>query len=203
MQYDLYDFDKTVYPADSGVPFLLFCLLRRPWIALLLPYQFFCLFCFTLKWGADDGDKMKARSYAYLRLIDGEKLAAQFWQKHGEKIYPFFLPQNRKRPAVVCSASPEFFLRPICDALKVDVLVATRMNPKTGQIDGRNCKNAEKVRRLAEALPQAEFIDVYSDSLTHDAPIFSLGQRNFHTVKGTIAEIPLQHNAQQKGQTPQ
>ncbi len=189
MQYDLYDFDKTVYPTDSESVFWLFCLLRRPYIALCIPYQFFCLLCFQLNIG---GDAMKGRFFCFLRFLDGPKLARAFWKNQYRRIYPFFFPENRSRPCVVCSASPEFFLEPVCTRLGVTHLVATRMNPKSGRIEGLNCKGGEKVLRLHAQLPDAQFLDVYSDSLAHDAPIFALGKRNFLAEHGTLTEIPLQ-----------
>ena len=38
MEVDIYDFDKTVVPFDSGSTFLLFCVKRYPYLLLLLPY---------------------------------------------------------------------------------------------------------------------------------------------------------------------
>ena len=38
MELDIYDFDKTVVPFDSGSTFLIFCFLRYPYLFLLLPY---------------------------------------------------------------------------------------------------------------------------------------------------------------------
>ena len=66
------------------------------------------------------------------------------------------------------------------------------MNPKTGKINGRNCKDKQKPLRLAEALPDAEFINVYSDSFKNDIYIFELGQRCFHARKGTLTEMTIE-----------
>ena len=37
MIYDLYDFDKTVYPFDSETVFIFYCLLHRPYLLLMGP----------------------------------------------------------------------------------------------------------------------------------------------------------------------
>ena len=111
MKFDLYDFDETVFPVDSESVFYLFCLVRHPWLIVILPYQLVCLACFFLKIG---GDKMKGRFFCFLRFVNTEKMVKKFWEKNEKRIYPFFRPENRDLPAVVCSASPEFLLRPIC-----------------------------------------------------------------------------------------
>ena len=119
-------------------------------------------------------------------------MAKDFWKNQKKNIYPVFEPQNRERPVVVCSASPEFFLKPICDEYAVHTLIATRMNPKTGKINGYNCKDKQKPVRIAETMPQAEFINVYSDSLKNDIHIFELGQKCFHAKSGKLTEISIE-----------
>ncbi|MCI9112398.1 MAG: polysaccharide biosynthesis protein GtrA, partial [Eubacterium sp.] len=37
MEIDIYDFDKTIVPFDSGSRFALYCLLHYPWIIIYLP----------------------------------------------------------------------------------------------------------------------------------------------------------------------
>ena len=187
-EFDLYDFDKTVYPQDSETVFLFYCLLHRPYLLILAPYLLFNLILFFLGFG----DKYKGKCFAFLRFIDGEKMAVKFWKNQKKRIYPIFNPENRERPIVVCSASPEFFLKPICEEYKVDVMIATRMNPKTGEIIGFNCKDKQKPIRLAEKLPDAEFINVYSDSLKNDIHIFELGQKCFHASKGRLTEMSIE-----------
>ena len=99
MKFDLYDFDKTVFPVDSESVFYLFCLVRHPWLIVILPYQLVCLACFFLKIG---GDKMKGRFFCFLRFVNTEKMVKKFWEKNEKRIYPFFRPENRDLPAVVC-----------------------------------------------------------------------------------------------------
>ena len=187
-QFDLYDFDKTVYPQDSETVFLFYCLLHKPWLILLAPWLLLNLILFFLGFG----DQFKGRCFSFLRFIDGEKMAEKFWDNQQKYIYPIFNPENRDRPIVVCSASPEFFLKPICQKYGVHTLIATRMDPKTGRIDGYNCKDKQKPLRLAETLPKAEFINVYSDSIKNDIYIFELGQKCFLAKKGSLNEISIE-----------
>lgn len=187
-KFDLYDFDKTVYPQDSETVFLFYCMLHRPYLVILAPWLFLNLMLFFFGFG----DKFKGRCFSFLRFIDGEKMAKKFWDNQKKNIYPIFEPCNRERPIVVCSASPEFFLRPVCEMYDVHTLIATRMNPKTGRIYGYNCKDKQKPLRLAETLPDAEFINVYSDSLKNDIHIFELGEKCFHAKKGTLTELRIE-----------
>ena len=76
MKFDLYDFDKTVFPVDSESVFYLFCLVRHPWLIVILPYQLVCLACFFLKIG---GDKMKGRFFCFLRFVNTEKMVKNSW----------------------------------------------------------------------------------------------------------------------------
>ena len=77
MKYDLYDFDKTVYPYDSETVFLFHCLFRKPWLLILSPWLLLNLILFFLGFG----DKFKGRCFTFLRFIDGEKEAKKFWEK--------------------------------------------------------------------------------------------------------------------------
>jgi phosphatidylglycerophosphatase C len=187
MKANLYDFDKTVFPTDSETIFWLFCLKRQPGLLRFLPGQIVSMLRFSLKLG--DTDKMKSKLFGFLKAVDCEKMVQAFWDENYKHIYPFFIKRDTALPTVVCSASPEFLLQPICEKLGVQKLIGTKMNPKTGEISGRNCKGKEKVSRIASEFPDYTFNCVYSDSIKHDGPIFALGERTFKATKGTITEI--------------
>jgi len=192
MKANLYDFDKTVFPADSETIFWLYCLKKQPKLLRFLPGQIISMFRFALKLG--DTDKMKSKLFGFLKAVDSEKMVQAFWDENFNKIYLFFVNRDTFLPTVVCSASPEFLLQPVCEKLGVQKLIGTKMNPKTGEISGRNCKGKEKVIRITAELPEYSFISVYSDSIKHDGPIFALGERNFKATKGKIEEIHINGN---------
>lgn len=187
MEYDLYDFDKTVYPHDSETVFLIQSMLTHPWLLFLAPYQAVCLCLFFLGFG----DRFKGKCFCFLRFLNGEKLVKSFWKRQEKKLYPLFKPENRGYPTAVCSASPEYLIRPICEKYGVEVIIATKMDIRTGRIEGRNCKNDEKVNRLKAALPDAEFRRVLSDDLKSDIHIFRLGKTCFKARKGKLYEMSL------------
>ncbi len=189
MLANLYDFDKTVYPRDSGKDFFKFCFFKRPSLIKYLPKIIISGIKFTLNIGNNDVNK--SNLYCFVKDVYVQQLAKEFWEKHYADIYPFFLPENRTLPAVVCSASPEFFLKPICEKLKVDVLIATKVNPRTGIIFGRNCKGHEKIERIKNQIPEYEFENVYSDTVRDDKELLSLGKKAFKVTKGKMEEIRI------------
>lgn len=187
MLIDLYDFDKTVYPADSTFEFWIFCLQRCPWIVIYVPVQlvFFLLFAIKiLKTGT-----FKSLFLRFVTLLPTEKMVKAFWDKNEHKIYPWFQKSMRARYTVVISASPDYLLREICQRLEVDLLVCTLCDDKTGKLLSINCKGAEKVTRLSLALKEYTVDTVYSDDKVSDAPIFELGKNKIHTNKGM--QIPF------------
>ncbi len=180
-EIDIFDFDKTVIPFDSGSRFWLYCLAHNPWIIICLPYQLAVMLSFVL--GIKDLTFAKGRFFCFIRFIDLEKNVRRFWDKYEKAVYAWFKPENRKRPAVVISASPDFLLEEICARLNVDKLICTVHNPKNGRIIGKNCKREEKVRRFYEEVGKCRVVNVSSDSLKSDKPIFSLGENCFHINK--------------------
>jgi len=188
IEADLYDFDKTVFPWDSGMRFWLFCLKKKPLLLRYLPAQAAGALRFVL--GIGDNAAAKSGSLAFLKGIDAAREARLFWEANIRHIYAFFLPANRSRPAVVCSASPDFLLKPVCEMLDVEHLVCTKIDAGSGKIKGNNCKGAEKVRRLADEAAAYRFIDVYTDSVKNDAPMLALGEKAFLVKKGRAVPLP-------------
>ncbi len=180
MELDIYDFDKTIVPFDSGSLFACYCLLHYPWIILCLPVIFIAALLAVLRIINFTG--FKKICFIFVALIPLEKAVNGFWNKHEKQVHKWFL--NRKHKCVVISASPDFLLEEIAKRLSFDFLICTRHNRKTGVIIGDNCRGEEKVRLFNQKFPNARVIDVYSDSLKHDKPIFSLAQGQcFHVVK--------------------
>lgn len=122
--------------------------------------------------------------FCFVIFIPLKKAVKGFWDRHENQVHKWFF--NRKRYCVVISASPDFLLGEIQKRLGFDELICTRHNAKTGAIIGKNCRDEEKVNRLFELYNKddIEVIDVYSDSIKHDKPIFLLGKNCYHIVKG-------------------
>ena len=186
MQADIYDFDKTVVPFDSGSLFIGYCFLHYPWCFITLPVILAAGILWLLH--IIRFTQFKKVCFCFWPLIPKQRAVQKFWDKHEKDVYPWFRKENRGRFAIVISASPDFLLNEIArrPGVAIDCLICTRHDPKTGMILGENCRGEEKVRRLREefAGQTLHIENVYSDSFKHDRPIFSLGRRCFHIVKG-------------------
>jgi hypothetical protein len=180
MHADLYDYDGTICPGDTGSAFWLYCLLRRPYILVFLPLQLAGVLYYLC--GRGEKPARYLTVYCYLRAVNGPKLAQRFAEKRVRKTYPYFINRDRTHPAVVCSASPEFLIRPACERLGVGTIMGSPVDPRTGRFFGANCHGAEKVRRFRAAYPDADIENFYSDSHSDD-PLARLAQKAW-LVKG-------------------
>lgn len=183
MKIDIYDFDKTLFPYDSGTLFIIYCFIHYPWIIITAPIILIGGLLGLMK--IIDFTAYKKFVFCFVALIPLDKAVASFWKKYECKIHNWLF--EKKRYSVVISASPDFLLDYIKDSARMDMLICSRHNRKTGRLIGTNCRNEEKVRRLYEIFDkdELEVCDVYSDSLRHDKPIFSLAQGNcYHIVDG-------------------
>lgn len=188
MEIDIYDFDKTLVPFDSGSLFIGYCLLHYPWIIIILPVVFaasILMACRIIRF-----TDFKKVCFLFVPLIPLKKAVNGFWDRHESAVYPWFA--QRKRKGVVISASPDFLLEEISKRMGFDHLICTRHSRKTGAIIGENCRGEEKVRRLYEKFGKENIkvIDVYSDSYRHDRPIFSLANgKCYHIEHGRRVEF--------------
>ena len=183
MEIDIYDFDETLFPFDSGSLFAFYCLLHYPWTIVCLPI--IAVGFVIMKLGLISFTNFKKTCFMFVPLIPLDKAVKGFWNKHEREVHKWFL--ERKRECVVISASPDFLLEEIAKRLPIENLICTRHNRKSGIIIGENCRDEEKVRRFREIYPNARVIDVYSDSIKHDKPIFSLAEGQcYQVVKGEL-----------------
>ncbi|MCD7775204.1 MAG: haloacid dehalogenase-like hydrolase [Clostridiales bacterium] len=181
MELDIYDFDKTLLPFDSGGKFWSYCIRHYPWILSCAPYQFLGLILYCL--GIYDLTKLKKPFFSFLTMIPKKKAAEKFWDKYDKYIYDWAKKENRERYSVIVSASPDLIISEIAKRIEIDDYICT-IHDKNGAVIGKNCHDAEKVRRFREKYPDAEVINVYSDSIKNDKYIFSLAKHCFHVVKG-------------------
>jgi hypothetical protein len=184
---NVYDFDQTIYQPDSSYSFFMHCLkyYTRP-VLSVIPESLLLLY--KHRRGQVETAVLKEQLFSFLPYLpDMEAELARFWTTHRQNIGQWYLDQMRSDDVII-SASPEFLLRPIADALGV-YLIATPMDPHSGRIRGRNCHDREKVRRFRELFPDAQVERFYSDSLS-DAPMAALANEAFLVRKGKCVPWP-------------
>lgn len=182
----IYDFDHTIYDGDASVDFYLYSVLHRPILLKYVPYQAWHLLLYIL--GLHSRKSFKERFFVFLKSVkDTDVLVDRFWQRHIRKIKDWYLIRDHSNDVII-SASPEFLLRSMGDHLSVYALIATKMDKKTGAIQGENCRGEEKVLRLESELGKVDVGSTYSDSLS-DTPIFKLAKSAYVVRKNAI--IPL------------
>lgn len=189
-EIDIYDFDKTIVPFDSGTLFTFYCMLHYPWCIIVMPIVCVAFLLMLLK--IINFTAFKKTCFMFIPMIPLKKAVKAFWDKHESEVNPWF--KDRNRYSVVISASPDFLLGDISERLGFDILICTK-HKKNGVIIGENCRGEEKVRRLFELFDKdsIEVKDVYSDSLYHDKPIFSLASDTcYHIVDRE--KIPFNFN---------
>ena len=180
MKINLYDFDKTIYDGDSSVDFFLFNLKKQPLLIFHIFKMIFVLIKYKLK--IIDKTQMKVVVFSYLKKVKNiDNRIDLFWQKNKKKIKSFYLLKKHDKDIII-SASPEFLLNPLKDYLKCKMIIASRVDKYTGEFDGLNCHDYEKVRRLNEVIDDYQVIESYSDS-TADIPILKLAEKAYY-VKG-------------------
>lgn len=179
-ELDIYDFDKTMVPFDSGSAFCAYAMLHYPKAIKHLPRMVCAAFKYLKN---EDLTAMKSVMFGFVRDIPLEKSVKSFWDKFDKYIFDWAKRENRERYSVLISAGPDFLIKEIAERIDIDDFISTSHNPD-GTIIGRNCHDKEKVRLFREKYPHADVISVYSDSLDNDKYIFSLGKNCYHTVKG-------------------
>ena len=182
-EVDIYDFDRTLVPFDSGTLFIAYCVRKYPSIAMrTMSRQLYGL----ARYAAGDINMTRLKRYAFdfISHIPLEEAVKSFWDRYEKRVFFWARPERRERYSVVISASPEFLINEIASRLKFDDCICTVHDLKTGAVIGRNVHDREKVRLFRERYPDARVVNVYSDSLEHDKYIFTLGERCYHIENG-------------------
>ena len=176
---NVYDFDNTILRGDSSARFFAWCLRRCPRMWADIPAQAVNGLLFLLR--IRPKQAFKQRMFGYLRFIDVDLEVAAFWKANLDRVKPWYRAAHRPDDVVI-SASPEFLIRPACEALGIRHVLGSPVDKATGAFRGPNCHGPEKVRRFRELWPDAGVENFYSDSHSDD-PMAALAERAW-LVKG-------------------
>ncbi len=184
MKYDLYDFDGTIYDGDSGIDFVKFAIKKHPSFIFGILGSLGIVILYKL--GLRTKEQMKTRLFSFFKKIDDmDTFVKEFWEKHEHKIKSFWIEKKNHNKDVIISASAVFWLKPIADKYKVCALVATDIDPKTGEVIGANCHGKEKVRRFYEEFPKGIVSKMYTDSVA-DLPLIEEAKNGYMIKRDKI-----------------
>ena len=181
---NVYDFDGTLYDGDSTMDLYRYCLLRRPYIVFCLPGQLHARSRYRK--GKIDRTMLKQSYYRFFRYLDIRKMSKRFWDANQDKIFEWY-PSKHRDDDVVISASPEFHIREICSRIGISNVIASKVDMKTGECLGPNCRDEEKVRRFREVFGDAEIDEFYSDT-DHDAPLAKMSKKAHLVRDGEVTD---------------
>lgn len=178
---NVYDFDRTIYRKDSEVDFFFFELAKHPGLIRFLPKQCLGFIKYFLK--IIDKTSMKSNFYCYLKGVkDIDSDMEEFWDGHIDNIHSWYKTRHRDDDIVI-TASPQFLVSAACKRLKIADCLGTPVSIENCQIEGLNCHDVEKVRRLKEAGYDVNDIEeFYSDSYS-DQPLRDVAKTGY-LVKG-------------------
>ena len=182
---NVYDFDGTIYNGDSSVDIYFFLLKRYPKLIAYFPKQILGMVRYKLHLSSKE--EMKEMYFSFLKGVQTDKtFVDDFWKQNQNKIKEWYLNQKRKDDVII-SASPEFLLKPICDILGIDNLIATKVELSSGKFLSKNCQGVEKVVRFKESFSEAEIEVFYSDSKS-DIYMAKLATKAFRVKKNSIMD---------------
>lgn len=190
-----FDFDKTITDRDSFIAFLL-SLFGRTQLLLAGFYAFPQLlgWCFGLV--SRQGIKERMLRY-FFRGTSYNEYAAKCHTFAQEELPRYVKPAalarlqwhlEEKHHCVLISASLESYLEPWAKQVGFHDVIASKVevDPSghlTGKLMGKNCRDAEKVRRLEEQLgPKSDYeLYAYGDS-RGDAALLAIADHPFYRI---------------------
>ncbi len=179
-----YDFDKTIYDGDSSIDFYLYCLKKKPSIAIFIPIQIWGMVLYSLK--IRKKEYMKEKFFSILNRIGKiDEYVTDFWKINDKKIKKWYLNQKQKTDVII-SASPEFLLKPLEDILEIDKVIATKVNKKTGKFESKNCHDYEKIVRYKQIYGDKKIKAFYTDSVKADRAMLEYAEEGYIVKKNNV-----------------
>ncbi len=191
----LYDIDYTIISCNSLSAFTFYIIKKNPLKIFIL----FLLFVFFVLWSFRAISTKRIKSL-YLLMLKGmdksglEKLSSDFVK---DKLIPKLKPEavksieeykNRGYLIILATASFEIYMKYLAEYLKADYYFGTKIffrnNMLEPEIEGKNCRGKEKIRRILAKLPENKITKKgsvsFSDELT-DLPFLELTEV-FHKI---------------------
>ncbi len=167
----VYDFDGTIYDGDSCKDIVKYGLKKHPFLTLKALKKAKKLNK-EYEAGLVPFEKVKEALLSFIfEIRNYPKFINKFVSSHMKKIKPFYNARKTQND-LIASASYELWISLFARNLGVKHVIATRTD-SDGHILDRNCKGAEKVRKIQQLFPKATIACSYSDSSV-DIPILEM-----------------------------
>lgn len=177
---NIYDFDDTIYNGDTNRDILMYGFKKHPFLVLKALKKAKKLQK-DYKRGVIEFERVKEAMLSFIFEIKNyPKFINDFVDSHMKNIKPWYI-SRRTQNDIVISASYELWIMQFCKRLGIRYVIATKTDSE-GRIIGKNCKGAEKLKRLASVIPNAVIVSAYSDS-SCDIPILEAA-RTAYVVEG-------------------
>ena len=177
---NIYDFDDTIYNGDTNRDILMYGFKKHPFLVLKALKKAKKLQK-DYKRGVIEFERVKEAMLSFIfKIKNYPKFINDFVDSHMKNIKPWYI-SRRTQNDIVISASYELWIMQFCKRLGIRYVIATKTDNE-GRIIGKNCKGAEKLKRLASVIPNAVIVSAYSDS-SCDIPILEAA-RTAYVVEG-------------------
>lgn len=177
---NIYDFDDTIYNGDTNRDILMYGFKKHPFLVLKALKKAKKLQK-DYKRGVIEFERVKEAMLSFIfKIKNYPKFINDFVDSHMKNIKPWYI-NRRTQNDIVISASYELWIMQFCKRLGIRYVIATKTD-SDGRIIGKNCKGAEKLKRLASVIPNAVIVSAYSDS-SCDIPILE-SARTAYVVEG-------------------
>lgn len=177
---NIYDFDDTIYNGDTNRDILMYGFKKHPFLVLKALKKAKKLQK-DYKRGVIEFERVKEAMLSFIfKIKNYPKFINDFVDSHMKNIKPWYL-NRRTQNDIIISASYELWIMQFCKRLGIRYVIATKTD-SDGRIIGKNCKGAEKLKRLASIIPNAVIVSAYSDS-SCDIPILE-SARTAYVVEG-------------------
>lgn len=180
---NVYDFDDTIYNGDTNRDIMMYSFKKHPFKVLKALKKAAALER-DYKSGIVTFERVKEAMLSFLfELPDRDKFINDFVDAHMKNVKSWYLSRKTDNDIVI-SASYELWISVFCKKIGIKYVIGTKTD-ENGRIVGKNCKKEEKLRRLAEVIPNASIACAYSDS-SQDTPLLDAAKTAFVVEGDTL-----------------
>lgn len=161
MDFEVYDFNKTIYKGNVMLDFYLFSIRRNPLIIRCFFYQLYVFLKYCLDICTET--EYKEGLLCFLKGINDLEFEIQtFCLKSQEKIERWYRIKQHSTDVILTSA-PEFIVEPFLISYGVFKIIASKVDARTGKYLALSCSGYEKVKRFNDMVLAEQSSDVLSE----------------------------------------